>query len=141
MGNRNLLNPTPFPHDCEGELHPRAIEGIRLFNAGEYWKAHEALEDAWLDETGEIRNLYRGILQAGVTYLHIQRGNYKGAIKVYNRCQRWLTPFPGNYQGINVNQIREDLDTAIFEVKRLGPDRITEFDQSLLKPIHIDDAG
>ncbi|HRQ33635.1 MAG TPA: DUF309 domain-containing protein, partial [Anaerolineales bacterium] len=57
-------------------LHPSAIEGLRLFNNGKYFEAHEALETAWLEERGKIRDLYRGILQVGVAYLHITRGNY-----------------------------------------------------------------
>jgi predicted metal-dependent hydrolase len=60
------------------KMHPKAIEGIVLFNAGQYWKAHEALEEAWMDETGEVRHLYRGILQVGVTYLHVERKTTMG---------------------------------------------------------------
>ena len=39
------------------------MDGIRLFNAGQYWRAHEALEAAWREEPGAVRDLYRGILQ------------------------------------------------------------------------------
>jgi hypothetical protein len=31
--------------------------------------------------------------------------------------------------------LRTDLDAAIAEVRRLGPEHLTEFDLSLLKPI------
>jgi predicted metal-dependent hydrolase len=117
------------------QLPPKALEGLALFNAGQYWKAHEVLEAAWLDEPGEIRELYRGILQAGVTYLHVERGNYRGALKVYARSQRWLKPFPAIYCGIHIAQLRQDLDAVIAEVRRLGPERMAEFDRSLLKAI------
>ena len=117
------------------QLHPKALEGLELFNAGQYWKAHEALEAAWLAEPGELRNLYRGILQAGVAYLHAERGNYQGALKVYARSQRWLAPFPEIAYGIHIGQLRRDLDAVIAEVRRLGPKRIAELDHSLLKPV------
>ena len=100
-------------------IHPKALEGIQLFNAGEYWHAHEALEIAWLAEPGEIRNLYRGILQAGVAYLHIQRGNYRGAIKVALRAEGWLRSFPDICLGIDVARLRTDLQAALVEVRRL----------------------
>ena len=119
-------------------LHPKALEGLALFNAGQYWIAHEALETAWLEEPGELRNLYRGILQAGVAYLHAERGNYRGALKLYARCQRWLAPFPAVSHGIHVAQLRQDLDAVIAEVRRLGPERMAEFDRSLLKAIVYD---
>jgi predicted metal-dependent hydrolase len=115
-----------------------AVEGLELFNAGQYWKAHEALEEAWLDEIGEVRHLYRGILQAGVTYLHVERNNYRGAIKVYHRSQRWLAPFPDICRGINIGQLKADLDTVFSEIKRLGQDHLVKFDHSLLKPIQMD---
>lgn len=121
--------------DCEGTLHPRAREGIILFNEGKYFEAHEELEAAWKDEKGKIRELYQGILQAGVTYLHITRGNYAGAIKVYARSMKWLKGWPETCRGVGIGQLRNDLDVAIEEVKRLGERRITEFDRSLLKPV------
>ncbi|HET6846614.1 MAG TPA: DUF309 domain-containing protein, partial [Anaerolineales bacterium] len=66
---------------CSGKLHDRAREGIRLFNEGRFFEAHEELEAAWREEPGRIRELYQGILEAGVTYLHLRRGNLVGAEK------------------------------------------------------------
>jgi hypothetical protein len=120
---------------CAAPLHPRAEEGLRLFNAGEYFEAHEALEDAWNEEPGPVRNLYRGILQIAVVYLHIRRGNYNGAVKVYARSQRWIKDWPDVCRGIEVGQLRRDAEAVIDEVRRLGPERIFEFDSSLLKPV------
>ncbi len=120
---------------CDAPLHPQATEGFRLFNAGEYFEAHEALEDAWNEEKGKVRDLYRGILQIAVAYLHITRHNYNGAIKVYGRSQRWLKDWPEVCRGIEVGKLRRDAEAAIDEVKRLGLEKISEFDKSLLKPI------
>lgn len=121
--------------DCSGALHPQAREGLRLFNAGEYFEAHEALEDAWNAETGEAKNLYRGVLQTAVVYLHITRGNYNGAIKVYERSRKWLNGLPDICKGIHVGELRRDAETAMREIHRLGADRIAEFDRALLKPV------
>jgi predicted metal-dependent hydrolase len=121
--------------DCVGDIHPAAIKGMQLFNAGEYWLAHEALEEAWKEETGSVRELYRAILQAAVIYLHITRDNYSGAVKVYAKVQKWIQPWPDVCRGIEIGQLRHDLDTVIVEVKRLGPDRLTGFDRSLFKPL------
>jgi len=121
--------------ECDGNLHPRARRGISLFNEGKYFEAHEELEAAWKDEKGRIRELYQGILEAGVTYLHIQRGNFAGAVKVYARSMRWLKGWPENCRGVDVGQLRRDLDSAIAEVHKLGDARLSEFDMSLLKPV------
>ncbi len=121
--------------DCDGPLHPKAIEGLRMFNAGKYFEAHEELEAAWKNEPGRVRELYQGILEAGVTYLHIRRGNYAGAIKVYGRSMRWLKQWPEICRGVEVGRLRNDLTAAIEEVKRLGEQGISEFNQDLLKPV------
>ncbi len=121
--------------DCEGSLHPRAREGLGRFNAGLYFEAHEELEAAWKEERGKVRELYQGILEAAVTYLHIRRRNYPGAIKVYGRSMRWLRDWPEICRGAHIGQLRRDLDAAIAELRRLGPDRLDEFDASLLKPV------
>ena len=123
--------------DPSSLLHPNAILGIQHFNKGEYFEAHEEPETAWRAETDEIRDLYQGILQAGVTYLHITRGNYNGAVKVYRRSQRWLVKWPEICRGVDVGQLRRDLDAAIAEVRRLGPTRLGEFDLGLLKQVVV----
>ena len=139
MSGFRLAGIHPDMEDCHGPLPPHAKEGLRLFNAGEYFEAHEALELAWREETGQVRRLYQGILETAVTYLRIQRGNYVGAVKVYDRSMKWLRMWPDICCGVNVGKLRADLDQVIAEVQRLGPERIAEFDQSLLKPVLWDE--
>ena len=106
-----------------------------MFNAGKYFEAHEALEDAWNAEKGKVRDLYRGILQIAVVYLHITRRNYNGAVKVYGRSQRWMKDWPERCRGIEVGQLRRDAESVMNEVKRLGREEISAFDNSLLKRV------
>jgi predicted metal-dependent hydrolase len=122
-------------NDCEGAIHPAAAEGIRLFNRGAYFEAHEALEEAWRAEQGPIRELYRGILQIAVAYLHITRNNYEGAIKVYGRSLKWMKAWPETCRGIQVGQLRLDAEKALAEAQRLGPRGLQAYDFSLMKPV------
>lgn len=121
--------------NCSGVLHPKAREGLRHFNAGEYFEAHEALEHAWNAEEGDAKNLYRGILQVAVAYLHIRRGNYNGAVKVYERSKKWLDGLPAACKGVDVEGLRRDAEKVMEAIQRLGPERIGEFDPALLKPV------
>lgn len=121
--------------DCDGTLHPKAVEGLELFNAGRYFEAHESLEAAWREETRPIRELYRGILQAAVVYLQVTRRNYAGVMKVYHRCRRWLDPWPEHCRGVAVGALRRDLEAVIGAVQKLGPGRLSAFDPALLKPV------
>lgn len=121
--------------DCDGTMHPRALHGIDLFNQGDYFGAHEELEIAWRQEPGRVRQLYQGILEAGVAYLHLRRGNLVGAHKVFARSMRWLREWPEVCRGTDVGQLRRDLEAIFAEASRLGPDRLDEIDRSFFKPI------
>jgi predicted metal-dependent hydrolase len=116
-------------------IHPEAEQGIRLFDSRHYFEAHEALETAWREELLPIRNLYRGILQVAVAYYHIQRGNYVGARKLFNRSRKWLDLFPGEIAGIDLDQFRRDFTQVENNLIRLGPDRAAEVDPGLMKPL------
>ena len=120
---------------CNAPIHPQAAEGLHLFNEGKYFEAHEALEIAWLEEPGKVRELYRGILQIAVVYLHATRHNYNGVIKVYVRSQRWLKDWPDLCRGIDVGQLQRDARTVLDAINQLGTEQISQFDNSLLKPV------
>jgi uncharacterized protein len=128
---------------CKGTLPPLAVSGLELFNQGEYFEAHEALELAWREETGPVRELYRGILQIAVAYYHILRGNYPGAVKMFQRSRTWLNPFPDRCQGVDLAQFRQDYTRVEDALHRLGPDRLRLFDRALMKPIqyHVRSDG
>jgi len=54
-----------------------------LFNTGEYWLAHEALETVWrsIIKEDETR-VFQGLIQAAAALLHQGRGNRHGTIVV-----------------------------------------------------------
>ncbi len=120
---------------CSKPLPPRAIAGLEFFNHGQYFEAHEALEDAWRAEQGPQRHLYHGILQVGVAYYHLLRGNFVGTIKMFRRSHGWLEPFTGECCGIDLDGFRNDFNRVEAEVQRLGPDNLGRFNRELLKPI------
>ncbi len=116
-------------------LHPSAIEGMKLFNEKKFFEAHEELEAAWRAEKDTVRDLYRGILQVAVFYLHITRGNYSGALKVYERSMKWLNMFPPEYRGVQVEKLRGDAKHAALMLETLGSNRIREFAPVLFQPV------
>ena len=125
----------PDMNTTSNSLHPKAVEGLKLFNQKKFFEAHEELETAWRAEKNEVRDLYRGILQVAVFYLHVTRGNYAGALKVYERSMKWLKMFPDVHFGIQVEKLRRDAQNAASVLQSLGAERIREFDSALFKPV------
>jgi uncharacterized protein len=129
------LTPPEVEIACRESLPALAVRGLELFNQGAYFEAHEELELAWREEHAPVRELYRGILQVAVAYLHILRGNYRGAAKMFLRSRIWLGPFPDRCCGVDLAGLRRDYYRVEEELLRLGPDQIQWFDRSLMKPI------
>lgn len=119
------------------ELARKAIE---QFNHGEYWEQHETFESVWRAEPGPVRQMYQGILQVGVAYYQIQRRNYVGARKMFQRAWQYLNVLPDVCQGVDIAQLRADAQAAMDELERLGPERIAEFDPALFKPVRLLDT-
>jgi predicted metal-dependent hydrolase len=117
------------------------IKGIHEFNAGAYFEQHETLETAWRNEPGPIRHLYQGILQIGVAYYQIQRHNYLGAHKMFQRAWQYLDPLPTVSQGVDIAQFRADTRAAQAELERLGPQRIADYNPVFFKPIRMAHAS
>lgn len=122
---------------CGEPLSELAREGIERFNRGDYYPAHDALEEAWVVDQGPGRDLYRGILQVGIAYYQIERGNYRGAIKMLLRVRQWLSPLPAICRGVDVSALRADVERVYAALVALGPDKIDEFDRALFGPVHV----
>jgi CheY-like chemotaxis protein len=122
---------------CEGALSELGLAGIALFNQGEYFEAHEVLEDAWNEDQSAARELYRAILQVAVAYLQIERGNYRGAVKMFLRVRQWFEPLPDICRGVNIAGLRADSALVEEEVLRLGEADIVSFDRALFRKVVI----
>jgi len=124
-------NPEEIKAACRKPLHPEAERGLLLYNQGKYFIAHEALENAWHAEPEPDRRLYQGILQAGIAFMHARNGYVKGVFSMYERCVRWLEPWPDHCRCINISKLRHDLKALVVQVSVLGEYRIHKIDPKL----------
>lgn len=126
-----------YPEGWDDTLSDAARTGLLDFNRGEYFEQHEALETAWRAETRPIRALYQGILQIGLAFLQIQRGNWAGALKMFRRGLPRLRPLPAVCQGIQLAPLRASAEAIYAEISALGPERLHEFDQKRFPKIEF----
>lgn len=119
------------------QLHPRALQGIDLFNKRHFFEAHEALEDAWRISPPPERDFYRGILQIAVMYYKIEGNNFIGAVKLFRRQEPWMQDIPDNYLDVDVHALKQDTQSAFEAIVRLGANRLSQFDWSTFSPIRF----
>ena len=120
---------------CQESLPPMVVRGLEEFNRGEYFEAHESLEAAWKADNSSGRELYQAVLQVAVAYHQILRNNYNGAAKMFLRLRQWIDPLPDYCRGVHVANLRAEAQAVHQELLRLGPERIADFDRSLLRPV------
>jgi uncharacterized protein len=112
-----------------------AHTAIEQFNQQDFFEQHELFEALWRAEPGPVRQMYQGILQVGVAYLQIQRKNYTGARKLFQRAWQYLNVLPDVCQGVDIAQLKDDAQAAQAELERLGAERISEFPMVLFRPV------
>lgn len=128
----------PIADPCAEALPPAAITALEQFNAGDYYGQHDTFEALWMAETRPVRDLYRAVLQVGVGYYQITRGNLRGAWKMLSRADRWLAALPPTCQGIDVAGLRADAALVRETVRRAmddAGDAPPIIDPALLKPV------
>jgi predicted metal-dependent hydrolase len=122
---------------CGEALPEQALQAVEMFNQGQYYKQHDLFEALWMETKGPIRELYRAILQVGIAYYQVTRGNERGAMKMLLRSLQWLALLPDECQGIDIRQLKADVADvrSVLEARQHNP--VTPFDVKLLKPIAL----
>ena len=115
---------------------PLLTAGIDQFNRGEYFEQHETLETLWRAEAGPVRRLYQGILQIGVAFHHLRRGNHHGTVVMLERGLKNVRPFRPSCQGVDVERLVADGERALEAVVALEPDGLAAFDWRLAPRVH-----
>ena len=87
-----------------GGLPPPLARFVELFNRGEYWESHEALEDAWRS-TGS--GFYQGLILYASAFVHARRGTRHGILAQLEKAERALEPYRPSHLGVDVEAILE----------------------------------
>jgi uncharacterized protein len=89
---------------------PAYLEGIRLFNEGHYWHAHEQWEHCWLAANGEEACFYQALIQAAAALVKWQQGNRRGLALNWAKSRSRLLTLPDHYGGLDLCALRTGLD-------------------------------
>lgn len=80
---------------------PRLEKGRALFNARLFWEAHEAWEEAWMDEEGDTRVFLQGLIQVAAGYYKaFVQEQPVGCVKLLGSGLDKLRPLDGRFAGI-----------------------------------------
>ena len=90
-------------------------EGIRLYNAGQFWHAHEAWEDVWRRKSGVCDAFFKGMIQAAAAFHKMREGSSKGTRTHLERATAKLSRCPPAFLGVDVEAFLHSLQHCLTE--------------------------
>jgi predicted metal-dependent hydrolase len=105
-------------------------EGLRLYEAGEFFTAHEAWETVWLASPEPEKTFLQGVIQVTAAFHHLQRNNTLGTMLLLQAALRRLDRYPPIFGGISITLLCQDIRECLRTLEagepasRLAPPRI-----------------
>ncbi len=90
--------------------------GVELIRAGEYFAAHEELEDAWRAAEPAERDFLQGLVHVAVAWYQAGRANGIGCGRQLEKARRRLGPYAPRHRGVDVAAVLEQLGEAAAAV-------------------------
>lgn len=84
----------------------RYLEYFELFNERYFYDCHEVLEDLWLDNDGDSRKFYQGLIHLATAYQHLFRRNRAGCEARFRTALKYLEPYGEYYEGLDLMKVR-----------------------------------
>ncbi len=103
----------------------RAYElGLAQIENGEYFAAHEDLEEAWRAAETDERDFFQGLVHVAVAWYQAGRGNRVGCERQLEKARRRLSPYAPAHRALDVTGLLEQLEEAEGRFPRLARVRI-----------------
>ena len=106
-------------------------EGLRLYDAGDFFAAHEAWESVWLPAQEPEKTFLQGLIQVTAAFHHWQRENRLGTSRLLRAALGRLERYPACFGGISVDLLCDDIRAWLQALEagahapQLGVARIT----------------
>jgi predicted metal-dependent hydrolase len=86
--------------------------GLALIRAGDYFAAHEELEDAWRAAEAAERDFLQGLVHVAVAWYQARRGNRVGCERQLAKATRRLSPYAPEHRGVDLGGLLPQLEQA-----------------------------
>jgi uncharacterized protein len=83
--------------------------GLGLIRAGDYFAAHEELEDAWRVAPPEERDFLQGLVHVAVAWYQAGRGRRIGMERQLEKAVRRLGPYAPAHRGVELDPLLAQL--------------------------------
>jgi predicted metal-dependent hydrolase len=113
--------------------HGPLADGLRDYNAAEYFAAHEAWESVWLNAPQPEKTFLQALIQITVAFHHLTRNNPLGATRLLTAALRKLEPHAPNYGNIDVALLCDDIRHRLQSLTATPP--VTQLPSARIYPL------
>lgn len=90
--------------------------GLELLRGGEWFAAHEALEEEWREAPERERDFLQGLVHVAVAWHHAAQVNANGAARQLEKAARRLAPYAPAHRGVDVARVLGQVEAASARV-------------------------
>ncbi len=94
-------------------------QGIREFNEGAFFEAHDTLEDTWMDVRGGNRLFFQGLIQLSIGYYHLTCVNYRGADHLLSRGFTKLEAYLPSRCGVQLQPLLAQVQATLQGLRQM----------------------
>ena len=113
-------NPDLFVELCEILQSKQFLEGIRLFNGGFYWEAHEEWEEVWREQAGDGKIFVEAFVQMAEAYSFIKLGKAATAIYLFEKSIKKFAEYERIRCTVLISAIVADLKKTLDNLRGLS---------------------
>jgi predicted metal-dependent hydrolase len=101
------------------EVDEHFRRGVDFFNGGEFFEAHEEMEEAMnlLEDDSGDWDFFLGLLRASVANHKVSQQETKSAILHLGAALKFLAPFPDRHRGLKLREFRSALTAQLARLQ------------------------
>lgn len=100
---------------------PHYLGYFDCFNRGEFYEAHDVLEQLWLkDRHGPNGSFYKGLIQLAGAFVHLQKNRLRPAAALFKLADANFKKYPPQHERINLQAVTELIAAWLAKVEASG---------------------
>ena len=101
----------------DNTVDERLVKGIEEFNRGLFFECHETLEEIWLEDRGDDRLFYQGIIQIAAAYFKWEQNVPMGTLKLMRSGLEKLSSYGPVHLGVDLKSFKETVQAQLLKVE------------------------
>ena len=100
---------------------PHYVGYFECFNRGQYYEAHDVLEQLWLqDRHGAEGSFYKGLIQLAGAFVHLQKGRLRPAAALFKLAEANFRKYPARHRHIDLGGVIQMIDDWLKKLEASG---------------------